>query len=133
LLVHSCQNALWLGSYCWPCSGLITLNAEPTPPGVAFIHDPEGSVFRPDVILLTSSFPNRVSPQSAGILHNTMHNKSSMHFLLLFTCGVSLEALLCFYTASHQSSYIPVSFDIHCDVIESQLFTYWAHALPSCA
>ena len=122
-----------LGSYCCHARALITLNAEPTSPDVAFIHDPEGSVFRSDVILLTSSFPNRVSPQSAGILHNTMHNKSSMHFLLLFTCGVSLEALLCFYTASHQSSYIPVSFDIHCNVIESQLFTYWAHALPSCA
>ena len=43
-----------LGSYCCHARALITLNAEPTPPGVAFIHDSEGSVFRSDVILLTA-------------------------------------------------------------------------------
>ena len=91
-----CQNALWLGSYCWPCSGLITLNAKPTPPGVAFIHDPEGSVFRSDVILLTSSFPNRVSPQSAGILHN----KCTIKFQCILYCYLLAGYLLKLYFAS---------------------------------
>ena len=50
------------GSYCCHARALITLNAEPTPPGVAFIHESKDSVNHPDVILLTSLFPNRVSP-----------------------------------------------------------------------